>query len=213
MRHPRRWLVLLGLGALIGSGALLWRSTTPAVPPPPSTATRPAPPAPLPRAPQPGHQAPLAPTAPADPGGWHHTWQVRTEAVAQRCGLTPTSTCAGTTCASVVTGPDLDRPWGWLQLSWQSPSFVLNTALRDLGLPPAALPCGQAIDALTHSGGIRAVELPDGTEIWCVADDQGDDPAQRQRIGQLCDTLARELEGDRAARFTEDGLRQLSFDR
>ncbi len=112
----------------------------------------------------------------------------------------------------LLQGPDLDRPRGWLQLSLRSPAFVLSTALRDLGVPPTALPCGQAIADLAPSGQIAAVELDDGTEIWCVAGDVRDDPGREGQDRRLCDVVARDTVGAQAARFTEEGLRELSFD-
>lgn len=151
---------------------------------------------------------------------WHERWRSRTEAVRDRCGLQPHTACQGSTCASIVEGPDLDRFSGWLQISLQSPRFVFSTIVRDLGLPAALLPCGQAIGALAGehdpSGAppsqTVALELPDGTEIWCTSADQGDAPGAAARIAALCDTIATRRVGPHAARFATEGLRRLSFE-
>ena len=220
MRHPGRWLALIGISSLLGLGALLWSasgSLPPTSPPAPAQARVPRSPR-SPRVPRPSlDPGPGTPSAGSEPSderteGWHRSWRARADAVVQRCGLRLVSDCRGPTCVSLLQGPDLDRPRGWLQLSLRSPAFVLSTALRDLGVPPTALPCGQAIADLAPSGQIAAVELDDGTEIWCVAGDVRDDPGREGQARRLCDVVARDTVGAQAARFTEEGLRELSFD-
>lgn len=97
--------------------------------------------------------------------------------------------------------PDMDRITGWLGLLAHSPRFVLSTAARDLGLPVSGLPCGVAVDGRAA----LALELDDGTEVWCSYD--GDEARGRA----LCRALARPRIGALAARFEQPGLRRLSF--
>jgi hypothetical protein len=118
------------------------------------------------------------------------------------CDLPIDTRCDDRACAALVTGPDLDRVEGWVRIALERPRFVGSVALRDLGVPADALPCGAAVDQL---GKVLAVELDDGREVWCTVD--GDDAAGRA----LCDGLARERVGEEAARFGDPHLRVLAF--
>lgn len=158
-------------------------------------------------------------TLPADPAPRSHArpepvrvfrqgYARRTSAVASTCGLALQPTCQGGTCVALLVMPDMDHVGGWVQVGFGSPTFVASTALRDLGVPSRHLPCGRAVEALTARGGIEAVELPDGTEVWCTLDDTDTRPGWRERALALCSALAaRQVPG---ARF-EGRLRPLDF--
>ena len=180
------------------AAALWWvwpREVAPLPPPPSAPSVLPVQARVLPAA-----TPPPTPAASAEPD-----WTRRAEAVASACDLAVQTRCDGETCAAVVTMPDLDRLTGWLSLSLRSPRFVLSTAARDLGVPIDGMPCGVAVERLVSEAGVRAVELPDGTEVWCTVD--GDPDAGRG----LCRALAADRIGGAADRFTGDALRELSF--
>lgn len=128
-------------------------------------------------------------------------FEARSARVARDCGLPLRIRCGSDGCVSLLVGPDLDRPTGWLSLVAERPAFVASVALRDLGVPGEGLPCGAAIAALGAS--VRAVELADGTEIWCAADVAAPGPA--------CDAAAEAWFGPEAARFDAPGIRVLRF--
>ena len=129
------------------------------------------------------------------------------EEVAETCDLPVQTTCDDRACIAMVVGPDLDSPTGWAELLASSPRFVASTALRDLGIPTSALPCGQAISGLVDGRAIRSVELEDGTEVWCTV--QGD-----AAVGvRMCSEQAAAAVGLSAARFDDPDLRRLQFDR
>jgi hypothetical protein len=134
-------------------------------------------------------------------------YRARAARVARSCGLGAVTRCRDGACVAALTMPDLDRLGGWVRLGFSSPRFVLSTVARDLGVPPRILPCGTAVAELVGEGTVRTVELPDGDEVWCAVE------GEPEQANTLCDTLAEERAGARAARFSEPGLRQLSFDR
>jgi hypothetical protein len=135
------------------------------------------------------------------------TFTERVGEVALRCDLPIDVVCGERACVGVLVGPDLDRLSGWVSLVAHSPRFVLSTVARDLGVPAGATPCGAAVSELARGGGVAAVELPDGTEIWCTS-------TGPQDAGQaLCSDVARERLGPEAARFGEPRVRQLAFER
>jgi hypothetical protein len=147
---------------------------------------------------------------PAPPGAPSETEPVRTahaervEAVVTSCGLPVRTWCEGERCVALTIGPDLDRITGWAELVLDSPRFVLSTALRDVGVPTGALPCGGAIAGLVPGGSVPAIELADGTEVWCAA--EPDSLA-------LCDAAAQAELGPEAVGFTAPDVRRLSFAR
>jgi hypothetical protein len=101
--------------------------------------------------------------------------------------------------------PDMDHFSGWARLLATSPSLVMSTAARDLGAPKASIPCSVATDSLTEGSGIAALELADGTEVWCTASDD----AQGR---SLCRRIAEEQLGlEEAEGLESDTLRRLSF--
>ncbi len=153
------------------------------------------PPRPVAPAPRPIAAAAPAPSRPAAPApAWMST-------VSDACDLPLAKACDGATCVAVATMPDLDSITGWLSIVATSPRFVASTAARDLGVPARGMPCGLAVDGLEA----LAVELRDGTEVWCVVD--GDERAGRA----LCEALAAPAIGDAAARFHDPALRRLRF--
>ena len=117
-------------------------------------------------------------------------------ALQAECQLPATQRCYGARCATLLTMPNLESPWGWVTLLGQSPAFVSTVALRDLGAPTDGLPCVQAVNTLV-SQPVRAVELTSGLEVWCTGDDE------------VCNELASEIVGPNAAQFAEPGLREL----
>lgn len=126
-----------------------------------------------------------------------------TAAVAGSCGLVPRVACEGDACVALAEAPDLDRASGWVQMVVAHPRFVASTALRDLGVPAPALPCGDAIGRLarlTGSPDVGLVERTDGSEVWCAGP-----PA-------VCDEAAAALGLD-AIGFNQPGARRLTFDR
>lgn len=129
------------------------------------------------------------------------------DAVAADCGLGLQVTCADGPCVAVASLPDLDGMGGWLSLLATSPAFVVGTAARDLGLPPDALPCGDAVLAMSRAGGeATSVALPSGDEVWCAAPDGS--PASRSACGRA----AAAAFGADATAWTAD-VRVLRFDR
>lgn len=128
----------------------------------------------------------------------------RADDVRASCDLPLDVRCDDAACVGVLTAPDLDRIDGWVSLVFRSPRFVLSTAARDLGVPSRMLPCGSAVAALVGDHGVDAVELADGTEIWCTVTGAVD--AGRA----LCDAVAAER-GRADARFGAEGLRRLAF--
>ena len=199
----RRWA--LG-GAVAIVAAMVWWGGPPA-PPEPSPVPSAPPAVPGVTADPPRGEVDAA--SPASPIAEvrHAAYRRRAEAVIAACDLPIEVRCTEGTCASVVSGPDLDGPLGWLRLLGSRPRFVVSAGLRDLGVPPAALPCGVAIDALLPSGEVAAVELADGTEVWCSV--EGD-----EEVGvALCDEAATDRAGLQAARFSDPDLRRLTFAR
>jgi hypothetical protein len=185
------------LGGAGAAGLLLWAAwPSPPVPvqPPPGPRRAPALVA--------GLDAP-APTVPGEEG--EPTAEVHEEvhealrALATECDLRPDLVCEGPTCVVVMAMPDMESPWGWVQVAARSPRFVASTAARDLGLGPDLLPCAHAIDGL--SGGAAVVEQPDGREVWCT----GTGP----KVGALCDTVAGQRLG--VTGFDAPDVRRLSF--
>jgi hypothetical protein len=85
----------------------------------------------------------------------------------------------------------------------RSPRFVASTALRDLGMPVDFMPCGGAIERLVQGGSVPAVELPDGTEVWCAAES----PEELA----LCDEAAVARLGPGAFGFSSPDVRRLTF--
>jgi hypothetical protein len=130
--------------------------------------------------------------------------------VQDACDLHTQTRCQGQVCAAVAVTPDLDRFGGWLAIATTSPRLVATTVARDLGLPVGALPCGAAVDALIGTGGIRALELPGGTEVWCTVDAPAGTSEAAGR--ELCADIARSQVGQAADGLTEPDLRQLHLD-
>lgn len=133
-------------------------------------------------------------------------FEARAADVRDACDLDLDLRCDERACAGVLTAPDLDRLGGWLTFVFASPRFVLSTAARDLGVPPRVLPCGSAVEQLVGTSGVTAVELEDGTEVWCTT--SGETAAGQA----LCDALAAE-HGRPEVGFGATGLRRLTFDR
>lgn len=177
--------------------------------PAPERGPSPAPPAPSlpaigtspPPSPQP---APEAQQVAPDPPSAALVRQ--TDALRERCGLAVHTHCEGPRCVALSEAPNLDHLAGWARLLLRSPRFVVATAARDLGLPAAASPCGDAVTGLSRSGAVASVPLSDGTDVWCSAPTSDFGDAERA----LC-TRAAASRG-LPARF-EDGLRMLSFER
>lgn len=194
---PRR---LAGPAALLGVLLVgLWWTRDP-----PSVAGAPPEQAPAPSV----HRS--APRPSTEPGGTSAealptVFADRADRVRTSCDLALDTRCDDQACAGVLAAPDLDRLDGWLELVFRSPRFVLSTAARDLGVPPDALPCGAAVEALVREGGVTAVELPDGTEVWCTV--TGSVDAGRA----LCDALTADLRGADDPGFRAEGLRRLEF--
>ena len=142
-----------------------------------------------------------------EPTSHPERWRARVDAVTASCGLAIDTVCRDGRCVAISVGPDLDRLEGWVTLVATSPRFVLSTALRDLGVPGGLMPCGGAIAALTQSGSVPAVELPDGTEVWCAAEQE-----DREALA-LCDVAATERVGAAVAGFQRQDVRRLTFSR
>jgi hypothetical protein len=123
-----------------------------------------------------------------------------------QCELDLQFACDGSACAAMMVAPDMDQLGGWLQLAWRSPRFVLSTVARDLGVPASGMPCGSAVGGLLGERGVAAVELADGTELWCAIDGQED-----AGYGWCRDEAARRLGVD--VRFDGPSVRRLVFDR
>lgn len=137
------------------------------------------------------HPAPEGAPPPRD-----HAFVERIAQVRRSCGLPVETLCDGGDCVAVTIGPDLDGLSGWLTLGLTSPRFVVETIGRDLGVPRSLLPCGAAVEGL--DGPILAVEMADGTEMWCT----GDAP-------WLCDRAAAARFG--VVGFEAPGVRTLRF--
>ncbi len=121
--------------------------------------------------------------------------------VARHCGLVPQVACDGPHCVALAEAPDLDAASGWAEMLVSHPRFVVSTALRDLGVPPTALPCGDAIASFDAGGqGAALVERPDGSEVWCVGPPD------------VCDAAASTLGLD-AHGFGSPDIRRLHFHR
>ena len=155
----------------------------------------------LPSAPPPPGVA--VPEVPADGSAAERRFTRVVSDLTQRCGLVPTVVCDGARCVALAEAPDLDAASGWVQMAVQHPRFVASTAMRDLGVPATALPCGDAIAGLSHATeqeDVALVERADGSEVWCAG------PTD------LCDAAALEL-GLRAEGFARPDARRLRFQR
>ena len=100
--------------------------------------------------------------------------------VVDACGFDIEERCVDGACGAVVEMPDLDRFDGWLRLLWEQPGVVGSTAARDLGLPLAWTPCG---DALMGSPDVWAAQVSWDRELWCVGDPRACDLAAAERYG------------------------------
>ncbi len=139
-------------------------------------------------------------------------FEAQVAALDSHCDLPLHSACADETCVALVVSPDLDQLQGWIRVAIERPRFVASAALRDLGIPADALPCGQAIDAFTSTSEVRAVELPDGTELWCVVQRAAGEPWTPQSQAS-CGALAHSAVGTDRTAFDDPDLRRLQFDR
>lgn len=173
----RRWAVVglvVAVGALaaflLGSG----RSDRPVTPASdrPVTSGRVASPA----APK-GQVDPAEPSPPAAT-----TFTVDATAVHDACDLDLDTTCDADGCVALIEGPDLDGLAGWLSVIPSRPRFVASVALRDVGVAPAWLPCGDAVARLAPDG-VWAAEQADGREVWCAGDVARCDAAAAARFG------------------------------
>lgn len=162
-----------------------------------------APPAPAPPADRPASARVVRwsadPAAPVE-------YSAAARAVEGECGLQLELACGEAFCAALTVMPDLDQLGGWLEISLRHPRFVLQTVARDLGVPASGLPCGSAVASLVGERGITAVELADGTELWCTV--AGDGAAGHA----WCRAEAADRLGVDVA-FDRPGLRRLTFDR
>lgn len=139
------------------------------------------------------------------PAGLSDAFDEQRQTVTAACDLDLDAGCGDGYCAALTVMPDLDRLGGWLQVSASHPRLVVSTVLRDLGIPAGGIPCGAAVASLAAEHGVAAVELPDGTEVWCAV--SGDEAAGFGWCGaRATDRLGR------AVAFGADA-RRLAFDR
>lgn len=153
------------------------------------------------------------PDLPPDAPAWQRRFAAGVAEVHASCGLPVHTRCDAAGCAAVVAAPDLDAFGGWLRLLTRSPRFVLQTAARDLGLPTGLLTCGQALTALSADGSTASVELPDGTEIWCLPTDPTGRTSWDEDQRRLCARAAAEHAGTEVPGFDAPSLRRLRFHR
>jgi hypothetical protein len=194
----------LGLAIAVAGAAIVWTTQSAEVedvpvvqlpvaePPPVRRVTRPSGPLPVPASESPPEERPV-----------QKEFRAVAAAVARSCGLDPRVACEGDACVALAEAPDLDRATGWARMVLAHPRFVASTALRDLGVPATALPCGDAIAQLarlTGSPDVGLVERTDGSEVWCAGP-----PA-------VCDAAAAALGLD-AIGFDQPDARKLTFDR
>jgi hypothetical protein len=168
-------MALGGLGALLVLG--LWARSTPEA----SLRVPLAEPVEL-------HAAPQVPTAAEveAPASWARGGEPPErplqpyDRVVEACGFDVEERCVASGCGAVVSMPDLDRFDGWVRLIWEQPGVVGSTAARDLGLPVAWTPCG---DALMASPEVMAAQMGWSQELWCVGDRAACDVAAEERYG------------------------------
>lgn len=133
----------------------------------------------------------------------------RTEALRRACDLPLESRCEGGVCAAVVRSPDLDHLLGWLAIVSERPRLVASTLLRDAGVDPSWLPCGEAIDALGDRP-IWSVVDPtsrSGEEWWCTVDTIDAAGA----AAALCDAMVARRLGSPFEGFSAAEPRRLRF--
>jgi len=161
----------------------------------------------------PAHPVPVDAAGDDPPEAWPARFEARVDRARASCGLPVRTHCDATGCAAIVASPDLDRLGGWLRLLGRHPRFVFQTAARDLGLPDDLLSCGQAVEALAADGATASVELPDGTEIWCLPTDPSGRTTWDADQRALCARAAADHAGRPVSGFDAPSLRRLRFRR
>ncbi|MEN0067175.1 MAG: hypothetical protein AAGA48_33900 [Myxococcota bacterium] len=144
---------------------------------------------------------PTTPTPPPEPRQAAFVRQI--EAITSACDLPLQPLCGSAGCAAVVRSPNLDHLGGWLKILGDRPRLVASTVLRDIGVDPGLLPCGQALDGLGDDPIYSVSDGENGRQWWCTVDSPS--------ALELCNVLVERHKEQAFDGFSNRALRRLHF--